>query len=935
MVWLRSALAAGFWAVLCVGAHASPAGEALPGDPAVRRGLLPNGLRYALMPNATPKDGLSLRLVFDVGSLEEADEERGAAHFIEHMAFRDTRQFPEGELEAVFAPLGVGFGRDQNAYTSTDSTIYMLDLPSAGDRHREVAFKWLRDVADGVRFERGPVDRERGVVLAERAARQDPNAATQEAITLFQGPELRTVKRSPIGELAVLQNIRPEALRAFYQRWYRPEHAVLTVVGDLTPADLAQLEKEIARSFGDWRGVGPAPGRAELPGPDLKRGLDALGYSAPQVRPGILICRTKAAEPATNDMAGLRARTVRSVALRSLNLRLDRLSLAGGPVAAAEASIELEREAEKTCVVAGLAGEDWAPALAALQTELARFTDGGVSEDELEEAVAELRGEFLGLLARGATRDSPSLATEITFQELAGDAVMTPAQSMRAFNQAVEGLAAADLTAAWRGDWRGAGPFIAVVTPQAPPRRAILAAWNRGAGAAAPALAVKPAATPRWAYAAPGAPGKVVSRQVLNDPDFVRLRFANGVLLNFRQTSFDKGTAQVRVDFGQGREELGARSVAEGHLATGFFIRGGLGRHSYADLQRIEGSEAMSIGLSMDNHSFALEVDSFVERLEQQLRIMTAYLSDPGFRDDGDTQIPSIVANTYRQRAASPHALIVDGIEAAMIPAASRAPPPPAELSALRAADFAALLRPAVTSAPLEITLVGDLDEASAVEAVAATLGALPPRGPRVAGPGYQGYQRFPHPLPGPVRVLHRGPADKAAAAIVWPTFVASADRLREEYALELLTSIFDDALRHQVRERLGKAYSPSVEFIAADRADQGYLKAEVETSLADLPLVETEIKNLATRLAAGGVTAQMLEAARKPRLALAEADLNDNAWLAWSLHYASSAPARARELTQAPGILAALTLEEVQNAATTWLAGPPLIVTAMPEAGK
>lgn len=935
MVWLRSALAAGFWAVWSVAAQALPVGEApLPGDPAVRRGVLPNGLRYALMPNATPSEGLALRLIFDVGSLEEADDERGAAHFIEHMAFRDTRQFPEGELEAVFAPLGVGFGRDQNAYTSTESTIYMVDLPSAGDRHREVALKWLRDVADGVRFEPGPVNRERGVVLAERAARQDPNAETQEAITAFHGPELLTVKRSPIGELKILQTIPPQALQAFYKRWYRPEHAVLSVVGDLTPAGLAQLEEEIARSFGDWRSVGPAPARAELPGPDMKRGLDALGRTSPQVRPGILICRTKSVEPATNDMAGLRARTVRSVALRALNLRFDRLSLAGGPVAAAEASIELDREAEKTCVVGRLAGEDWAPALAALQTEVARFTDGDVSEDELEEAVTDLRGEFLGLLARGATRDSPNLATEIAFQELAGEAVMTPAQSMRAFNQVVEGLAPADLRAAWRGGWSGAGPFIAVVTPQAPPRDVILAAWNRGAGAPS-AVAVKSAVMPQWAYAAPGAPGKVVSRQVLNDPDFVRLRFANGVLLNFRQTRFDKGMAQVRVDFGHGREELGTRSVAEGRLAAGLFIRGGLGRHSYADLQRMEGSEAMSIDFSMHNHSFALQADAFVERLEQQLRIMAAYLSDPGFRDDGDAQIPGIVANTYRQRVASPHAMIVDGIEGAMIPAASHATPSAAELSVLRAADFAALLRPAVTSAPLEVTLVGDLDEASAVAAVAATVGALPTRSRRAVTPGYQGYQRFPQQLPGPIHVTHRGPADKAAAALVWPTFVANAERLREEYALELLTSIFDDALRHQVRERLAKAYSPSVEFIAADRADQGYLKAEVETSLADLPLVEAEIRDLAARLAAGGVTAQMLEAARKPRLAAAQSDLADNRWLAWGLHHASSAPGRVRELAQAQGILAALTLEEVQNAATTWLAGPPLIVTATPETGK
>lgn len=165
----------------------APRNAPLIADPAVRHGVLPNGLRYGLMPNATPGGGLSLRLAFDVGSLDEAEAERGAAHFVEHMAFRATRHFPEGRLDPAFAPLGVGFGRDQNAFTSHRATVYRLDLPNAAGGQRAIALKWLRDVADGVRFEAQAVDRERGVVLAERDVRNEPAAAVSRAIEVFTG----------------------------------------------------------------------------------------------------------------------------------------------------------------------------------------------------------------------------------------------------------------------------------------------------------------------------------------------------------------------------------------------------------------------------------------------------------------------------------------------------------------------------------------------------------------------------------------------------------------------------------------------------------------------------------------------------------------------------------------------------------------------------
>jgi zinc protease len=125
-------------------------------DPAVRYGRLPNGLRYAVQQSAVSKGALSLRLGFDVGSYDEADDERGAAHFVQHMAFNGTRSFPDNQLALTFAPLGVAFGRDRNASTGFNQTVYRIDLPAATAHEGDLALKWLRDVADGMVFALGP-----------------------------------------------------------------------------------------------------------------------------------------------------------------------------------------------------------------------------------------------------------------------------------------------------------------------------------------------------------------------------------------------------------------------------------------------------------------------------------------------------------------------------------------------------------------------------------------------------------------------------------------------------------------------------------------------------------------------------------------------------------------------------------------------------------
>ena len=128
-----------------------PTAKAVP-DPAVRTGTLPNGLRYAIMRNGSPAKAVSIRLAIRAGSYDEEEAEAGFAHFVEHMAFRSTRQAPEGSLDTRFASLGVAFGRDENAATGIESTLYQMDLPVADPAAVGKVLEWLRGAADGILF---------------------------------------------------------------------------------------------------------------------------------------------------------------------------------------------------------------------------------------------------------------------------------------------------------------------------------------------------------------------------------------------------------------------------------------------------------------------------------------------------------------------------------------------------------------------------------------------------------------------------------------------------------------------------------------------------------------------------------------------------------------------------------------------------------------
>ena len=224
-----------------------------------------NGLTYYIRTNAKPEKRAELRLIVNAGSVLEDDDQRGLAHFVEHMSFNGSKHFQKNELISYLESIGMRFGPSLNAYTSFDETVYMLQVPTDNDTTLEKAFQILQDWAQFLSFDDAEIDKERGVIREEwRSGRgADARIRDKQFPVLFTGSRYAT--RLPIGQIAVIDSFKHETLRRFYRNWYRPNLMAVVAVGDF---DKDKIEVLIQKYFSPLANPKSAPKRQIFPVPD-------------------------------------------------------------------------------------------------------------------------------------------------------------------------------------------------------------------------------------------------------------------------------------------------------------------------------------------------------------------------------------------------------------------------------------------------------------------------------------------------------------------------------------------------------------------------------------------------------------------------------------------------------------------------------------------
>ncbi|MES2036168.1 MAG: insulinase family protein [Pseudomonadota bacterium] len=901
-------------------------------DPAIRFGALPNGMRYALLRNATPPGQASVRLHFDAGSLNETDAQQGLAHFLEHMAFNGSKGIPEGEMVKSLERQGLAFGADTNASTGFDETVYQLDLPQTDDATVDLSLKVMRETASELLIAGDAVDRERGVVLSEERNRDGPGWRVFKARLGFNMKGQRPPERLPIGKVDILKTAPREQIVDFYQRYYRPERATLIVVGDF---DVDAMEAKIKARFGDWTNSAPNGADAQ-PGKVARRGLETRVVVEPGSSTNMQISWISPPDLSRDSTAKRRQEWTEQLGFSVLNRRLEAIGRGGdAPFLSAGAFSGDQFKAAKVTTIAVTARPGaWEPALAAVDREQRRAVQYGVRQDELDREVEEIRQSLKSRAASAATRRTPSLADSIAGALTDGDVVTSPAQDLAFFEASVKGLKAETVSATLKAAFDGSGPlvFVASPTPIEGGEQTVTAALET-----ARKVAVTAPEAPRqmaWPYGSFGTPGKVAEQTEVVDMDAVFVRFENGVRLTVKPTKFrdDQVLVKVRIGDGMLAEPADRQSL---YWAGSAVVEGGLAKIGAEDIERVLASKLYGARFSLDDDAYGLTGSTRPEDIDTQLQVLAAYASEPGWRPEAFQRMKTYAGTLNEQWEATDNGVFNRDL-AGLLHNGDRRWTWPSEqdIAAQKPDALKAAFNTALTTGSIEVVIVGDITVDKAIESVAGTFGALPPRpAPKAAPSGVVG---FPAPNAAPVVLTHKGRDDQAVAYIAWKTddFYADVQRARNT---AVLADIIDLRLTEELREKQGATYSPSVGWSSSDVwSGWGYVSARVEVPPALVDGFYRDVTKIAADLRAQPPTADEMDRAKKPRIErLTKARETNEYWLE-ELGGAQTDPRRLAATRSLLGGYERVTAADIQAAANRYLADDNAWrLVVRPEGGK
>ena len=891
----------------------------IPTDPDVRFGVLPNGMRYAIQRNATPTGQVALRLRFDVGSLMENGSEQGIAHFLEHMAFEGSKNVPEGEMIKILQRHGLAFGADTNAQTGWTQTLYQLDLPTNDADAIDTGLMLLRESASELLIAPNAIDRERGVVLSEERLRDTPALHVfKQGLGFFLQGQL-AASRLPIGQVGVIQHADHALIAGFYDKYYRPNRAVLVVVGDFDPA---AMEARIKARFSDWSPRGPEGPEPDLGSPE-QRGSDAKLVVEAGSSLQIQLEWVKPADRSLDTKAKRRRKTIEQLGLAVLNRRLERIARSDDPpfIAAAASKEDELHSAEATVLAASGKPDRWRPALTAIDQEERRLVQFGVSQAELDREITEVRVQLQAALAQAATRKSTAIAGEIAGTIDDQEVYTPPAVDLALFESVARTLTAAEVSSALPGMFTGDGPLVFMSSPLPVDGGQAALAQAYATSRAIPVTAAAAVQLKAWPYADFGRPGKVAASRTLADLQTSFVRFANGVRLTVKPTKLRDNQVLVRVRIGHGLLDLPKDHETPAWAArAGAFTEGGLKAITAEDMERVLAANIFGAEFAAGEDAFVLQGATRPEDLAVQLQVLAAYASVPAFRGEAFERVKGYMATLHDQMAATPSGVLSRDLNRLMHGGDPRfAFPDDAQIASSTPEAFKAALAGPLATGQIEVLIVGDIPLDKAIATTAATFGALPPR-PPAAAPSDARAVALPVPSPQPVELSHKGRSDQAVAYAEWPAddFFSDPQRAR---TLRVLAQVIENRLTDGLRETQGATYSPQAGAVASLVFPRyGYVSSVVEIPPGRVDDFYRELTRIAADLRTKDVTADELQRARKPLIESLEKSRQTNEYWLEQLSGVQDEPRKIDALRTVVQSLSRVDAAMIREAATLYL---------------
>jgi len=889
-------------------------------DPGATFGTLPNGFRYIIYPHGEPPKRVSFRLHIASGSLMEADNQRGVAHFLEHMMFNGTKHFAADDLVPRMQRLGIGFGAHVNAFTSFDETVYMLDLPDLAADTQNLAFTVMRDFGDGALLASDEIDKERGVILSEKISRDSVNYRLMEQQFGDILPDSLLTRRFPIGLEEVIKAAPRERFVEFYNRYYTPERMTFIVVGDVDPAEMrGRIEAAFASMIPPAQPA-PAPdlGKIHLPEGIETEVLHDKEVSSTEVS----ITRVRPYQAKPDNTATRAERMPLEIAHAILGRRFERLAKEkNSPVAEGSATRQvLFNDVELGSISITAADDRWQEVVPILEHEWRRALHHGFSVSELAEAKSNLLNAYEQEVKQQSTRKSEAIASELVKSINAQDVFSEPATDLAIARRCLEAIDLDACHRAFKAFWEAPGHHLTLTTkdPPANAKQDLAALFEEARGVPVEAPAAR--AIQVFDYTHFGKPGSVATRKEVADLGITQLVLANKVRINLKRTEFERGKIRLLARVGSGKLTQPKGQPMLDVFATAVFSGGGLGKHSNDALEQILAGKNVAASLNIADDAFTLGGATTPADFTLQCQLMCATLTDPGYREDALWQFKKEIPVIYQKLNHTPSGPQQEmtgwlhGGDSRFATASVE------QLTAYTLADAKRWLTPELTQGYLELTLVGDFEADKILPDLLATFGALPARA--ATAPALTDARKVKFPVAPDTRTFtYDSKIPQGVAFTLWKTAGLRGNQ-REGRRLNLLAEILGDRLREEIREKLGASYSPNAGLSGSDALEgMGYILSESIGKPADLELLLNTMRDQAHQLATQGATADELDRALKPTLGQLAKSLRDNHyWLSTVMCQCQADPKRLELARSRDADYRSISLTEINALAKKYL---------------
>ena len=848
----------------------------------VTYGVLPNGMRYAIRPNNLPEKQVSLRFRIEAGSKYERDDQRGFAHFIEHMAFNGSTNIPEGELTKTMERLGASFGNHVNAHVNLEETMFKLDIPSADGGRLDTALSIFRETADRLLLKDDAIKREIGVVISEMNDGDGPGRRIGRQVSQFMRPKDIATLREPIGVKDILETANAAKVREFYETWYRPERSILVVTGDV---DVEATKALIAAKFSDWK-----PKAAKAPSdPDNgtwdKTPLRAKIIIEPEQPIIVMVALSHPDETDYGDLDTSAKRKwlgLQSLAQGVFQRRLARLQLVDNPPTLGVFYLKVTAENGLGTSLTVMPREDaWQEALKTVVIEMRQAVASGFTAAEIEEVLKESRLGLERAIKEEPTRRTTGISSSL-IGALGADGVATsPQDNLAIFDQLTEEATPEAVSRAFASWWQGGEPSLVMLSkkPVEGGEAAVIEAWKAAMAAPLPIRdEVKKAAFKPLNL---GPSGKVKKVEELSHPKAKVVMFENGVRLSFMHTDYTKDRADIRIGINAGHLAFPQDDPYWPAFADATWGGDGVGELTLdQSISAFAGRSTTLASVRVDPDTLEMYASPAIADLPEQLQVMLSQVVEPRLgprpalmlRDSLKTSWDS-----YNQTASGVYGFYDGTFFETGNPAYDEP-----NLQKYLASDDEkgkAYLKRLREEGTIHVVIVGNGEFDAVVAAVAKTFGTLPKRAGLPLNTAQLATIRSV-PTGQPARVLtHKGPAEQAIVHVSWRT-KGGKDPFEAE-RFWVLSEILQLRLTDKVREAAGQSYSPNGGWTSTSYADLGRFYAHASVTPDQVKPVEAIIDGIAADLVKDGVTQDELKRVIEPAVKSQERSRQNNGY--WS----------------------------------------------------